>query len=130
MTATLTKKMTSSGNAAIVSPEKSEMLVILSSEIQVMVIRMATHTMIMRWKLFGEEASMRISECSTLRPHCHTILKESGKEIHESATVRGNGSVRETTVSGSADRESEKERESANGRRRAGAGRRNGRGIV
>lgn len=55
---------------------------------------------------------------------------ESGKEIHASATARGNGIVRETTVSGSADRESEKERESGNGRRRADAGRRNLRGIV
>ncbi len=55
---------------------------------------------------------------------------ESGKEIHASATARGIGIVRETTVSGSADRESEKERESGNGRRRADAGRRNGRRIV
>lgn len=56
------------------------------------------------------------------------IRTESGSVIHASATGRGNGRTRETTVRGSAGRESGKGRES--GRKRAGEGRRNGKEIV
>lgn len=62
--------------------------------------------------------------------HFVFIRTESVNEIHVSGTVRGSGSVRETTVNGSADRESGRGRENGKGRRRADAGRRNGTGIV